>query len=101
MLEIMIVNGRIYISFICYLSNPSIPFTLYFYWMLNAHFCSSHCTGRLTKVPFTTTTKTLRSSQEGTELFIYCQMQTRTGATQPPFQHAPETFTFIVVKQVQ
>jgi len=55
----------------------------------------------MTKVPFPATTKILRSSQDAIELFIYCHMQTSPGATKPPFQHAPETFIFIVVKQVQ
>jgi len=69
--------------------------------MLNAHFCSSHCTGRMAKVPFPATTKILRSSQDAIELIIYCHMQISPGVTQPPFQHAPETFIFTVVKQVQ
>ena len=55
----------------------------------------------MTLVPFPATTKIPKSSQDEIELFIYCHTQTNPGATQPPFQHAPETLIFIVVKQVK
>jgi hypothetical protein len=50
-------------------------------------------------VQFPATTEILRSTQNVIEFSIYSHTQTSPGGTQPPFQHVPETFIFLVVKQ--
>ena len=50
-------------------------------------------------VQFPATTEILRSPQNVIEFSIYSHTQTSPGGTQPPFQHVPETFIFLVVKQ--